>query len=242
MSKGFFKPNPAHIELCRRRLVACLDNDDRVTTGRTIARLRERYGSQPVDAAIDSITENFQELPPAVRERMMEFGYKQAKADPELWDIASGAMHDTIAEILISEGVTPIWRHFRAVEGGMLLSSPAWDKLSQMGNADLGERPTAETLDEIGLCRAPYWHPLSEISPDEDRMNLHAAVSLMLSVTLFDSDGDPELAKANYLALVRSANPTMDFEKALSRARYDDRWLLKLSTLGVQAIEAQLAQ
>jgi hypothetical protein len=243
MPKGFFKPNPEHLELCRRRLVACLEDGDTFATGRTIARLRERYGSQTVDAAIESIAENFHDLPPAVRERMMELGFKRAKADPELWDIASGEMHDTIAEILISEGVTPIWKHFRAVEGGMVLSSPAWDKLTPLGAAGLGDRPTAETLDEIGLCRAPYWHPLSEISPDEDRMNFHAAISLMLSVTLFDDgDGDPALAKANYLALVQPHSPTMDFEKALSRATYDDRWLLRLTTLGVQAIEGQLAQ
>jgi hypothetical protein len=240
MSKGFFKPNSAHIELCRRRLVACLDNDDMLATGHAVARLRERYGSQVVDAAIESIAENFQDLSPAVRDRLVEFGFKQAKSDPELWAIASEEMYGIIAEMLVDEGVTPIWKHFRAVEGGMVLSSLAWDKLSQMGKAGLGDRPTAKTLDAVGLCREPYWHPLSEVFPDKDQMNLHAAVSLLLSTALFDGDGDPALAKSNYLALVQPHNPTMDFEKALSRARYDDRWLLKLTTLGVQAIEGPI--
>jgi hypothetical protein len=94
MSKGFFKPNPAHIELCRRRLVACLDNDDNLATGCTVARLRERYGSQVVDAAIESIAENFQDLPPAVRDRLLQFGYKHALDDPELRDITTGEMGD----------------------------------------------------------------------------------------------------------------------------------------------------
>lgn len=242
MSKGFAKVDPAHLEAVKRRLIACMANLDPVlNTGRTIARLRERYGSHTVDAAIDDICQNPEQLSEDVRQTFARWGFEKAIKDPEMRDEVLSQSYDIIASVIKDSGLSPIWHHIRASERGFAVSSPAWKAIEATGFPAIEQIPHNETLTGYGLSRDPYWHPLSEVDSTNEWMNLYAMVSLMLDTILFNSfDGDPEKSKQTLRAIIEPVAPTLDLNKALERAVYDDRWLLKLTTLGVQGAEASI--
>ncbi|MFM2430610.1 MAG: hypothetical protein RLZZ511_1823 [Cyanobacteriota bacterium] len=217
--------------------------DDPDQSAAMVHQLINQYGRALVDQVTASFSADPSQLPPDVLAKMAAAGIAAAQEDPEQWPIAQGEIGDAMAQILADQGITPIWQHFRLVDEGFVLSAPAWDVLSQEpGSNLLGSRPTIATLDDIGLPRSPYWHPLSEALPDEGGVNAWGAVSLLLDTILFNTmDGSPAQAKAAYSALVGPLHPTLDLEQALSRAVYDDRWLLKLTTIGVEAIDQAIA-
>lgn len=240
MTKGFvLSGDELKIQAIIKRITPAIRRKDEVAVGKGIRQMTERYGEEIVSNAWAQLM--------AEHEWLVETAFKGMS--PEQRHMFTDEAIEVIAQSLQTAGLR-LEDHMRVADAGIAVTRQALEAIRATGYpnaADFGEGNNS--LEGMGLCRSPFMHPLSEFYPkgaepaiDEDTINLWAMASLLISAVmgwLDEPPDEPETALANLKTFVMVAAPTVDLEKLMFRARYDDSSLLKLASLVQQGIQAK---
>jgi len=171
-------------------------------------------------------------------------GLALAAAPQDQQEEIAAKAYDVIADQLTKAGLR-IEDHLRVSEKGVCLTSKAIAVIAATGFPSLAEfRKGLDSLQGVGLNRNPFWHSLADAEiTDDDLVNLWAAASMFINAALGWLEGEATEAATKALKdAVTSASPTVCFETLISRARYDDRLLLKLASLAHEGLNNRCDQ
>ncbi|MBW4516025.1 MAG: hypothetical protein KME11_12475 [Timaviella obliquedivisa GSE-PSE-MK23-08B] len=211
------------IQVVIKRLTPAVTRRDEGAIAQGIRKMSERYSKEVVDDALGELLQEH----PWIWEKVSESLPTDTK------HLMNDSAFEIMAETLTATGLR-IEDHMRVSDKGVGLSKVAIAAIAATGYENIevwGEGN--ETLEGMGLKRSPWWHPLSEFSPDNENMNLWASASLFISAALGWIAGENESPQARELLreTVSLVAPTVDTAILLNRCRYDDRALLKLTEL-----------
>lgn len=240
MTQGFASSgDELKVQAIIKRITPAIRRKDEVAVGRGVRQMTERYGEEIVSTAWTQLM--------AEHEWLVETAFNGMSREQR--HLFTDEAIEVIAQTLQAAGLR-LEDHLRVADAGIAVTRQAIEAIKATGYpnaADFGEGNAS--LEGLGLCRSPFMHSLSEFYPqgaepgiDEDTMNLWAMASLLISAVmgwLDEPPDEPETALANLKAVVIVAAPTLDLEKLMFRARYDDASLLKLASLTHQGIQAK---
>jgi hypothetical protein len=220
-----------------KRLTPSVERKDERAIASGIEKMTERYGKTLVGEALGELCQDF---PWMFHDAIDNLPTEQKNL---FQDEAVAIM----AETLTDAGLR-IEDHMRVCDKGIGLTKQAIAAIVATGfpnAAELGEGN--ESMEGLGLARDPFWHRLSKFEGQGERtmMNNWACASFMINAANgWIPDDDDTLTPspkgvANVKRLAALVAPTLDAEKLLHRAKYDDRALLKLCEILHRALESR---
>lgn len=224
--KGFLptSADETKIAIMCRRLTPAVHRRDISAIAHDMQQMIERYGVDLVGEAYRQLSCDHNWLIEIVMDCM----------DVEQRDEAYAIACEVMVEQIVDAGLR-IEDHLRSSDEGIALTREAISALDATGypaTSDLGVGN--QSLEGVGIRRSPFVHHLSEADPkNPNYVNFWAAASLFVSAALGwvpDEKPSPQAMEILKDAIYR-ISPNTDFETLISRARYDDRMLLKLASL-----------
>jgi hypothetical protein len=214
------------VQLVIKRLTPAALRRDEVAIAEGLRKMRGRYSKEVVDDALGELLQEH----PWIWEKVAE----NLPADTK--HMMNDSAFEIMAETLTDAGLR-LEDHMRVNDKGMGVTKQAIAAITATGfpnAAELGEGN--ESMEGLGLARSPFWHRLSNFHGEGEQtmMNNWACASFVISAAngwMTDDDGNNNPAPKgvqNVKRLAALVAPTLDAEKLLYRARYDDRALLKL--------------
>jgi hypothetical protein len=225
------------IQVIVKRLNPAVTRRDEWAIAQGIDKMTERYGKALVSEAIGELCQAHPWM----------FQSAIDNLPPDQKNLFQDEAVAIMAETLTDAGLR-IEDHMRLCDQGIGLTKQAIAAIVATGfpnAAELGEGN--ESMEGLGLAREPFWHRLSNFEGQGERtmMNNWACASFMINAAngwIPDDDGGSEPAPkgvANVKRLAALVAPTLDAEKLLYRAKYDDRALLKLCEILHRALESR---
>jgi hypothetical protein len=231
MAQGFqIDYDATKIAVIIKRLTPAIEREDEVAVGRGLREFIQRYGEHVVNRAWEHLLEKYEWLTAQAMSHM----------SPDQRQIFRDSAYEIIAEQLTEAGLR-LEDNFRVLDNGFVLTKAAIDAIKATGFSAVEHFGTGvDSLAGVGIRRDPFKHPLSEVSPDGEHMNLWMFASIGISAALGwlnEPPDNPEVAMTNIRKMVFAANPAVDFEKLLRQCRYDDRALMRLASLIKEGFE-----
>jgi hypothetical protein len=235
MSKGFI--NQRVLESIKRQLHKTIATQDVAIVNKLRSSLAKQY---PKNVIIQASQEVMHELSPELG--LFYTGVLMPSMPQLVQENLIDASLEMIADLLEKAGL-PVWKHLRASDRGFAISKPARNVIAATNFPGIGLFPTelSDTVEHMGIHR-PFMHSLGVIEetvpgvPGTNlNMNQYALVSFAINIVLFEPEtGDPKKSEAFLREVIVIAAPTADFNAAMKRAAYDDRWLLKVANWAIE--------
>ena len=240
MSTGFgLNPNAFDISVAigLRRLRGSVERKDRDAIFRGLQEVRSRHGDDVADECLRLTLVSAAWL----RKELLA---NLPKNEQQMF--AAEAFDSLASEI--EQASLRIEDHIRVCDEGFALTKTALAAITAR-NAGIGscdkppitEEMCIDSLDDVGLCRSPFIHPLSDTKEEDGEpwANAWATASLLINIThgwAGEGEGEPEKALKFLLQLVFAGNPQIDFTKLIRRVRYHDGELMRLCSLVEQGL------
>jgi hypothetical protein len=241
MAKGFI--NQRALESVKRQLHKAISTQDTAIVNKLRSSLVKQY---PKNVIIQASEEVMGELPPELG--LFYTGILMPAIPQDIRENLIDTSLETIADLL-EKADLPVWKHLRASDRGFAISKPARDVIAATNFPGIGLFPTelSDTIEHMGIQR-PFMHSLSVIeetvpgvSGSDLNMNQYALVSMAINIVLFEpQEGDPKKSEAFLREVIAIAAPTADFNAAMKRAAYDDRWLLKVANWAIEGFNLKV--
>ncbi|GAP96103.1 hypothetical protein [Leptolyngbya sp. NIES-2104] len=225
MTKGFQSTDETKIAIVIKRLAPAAKREDYDALNQGILKMVERHGGEVVEQAMIRMIDDF----PFVRQKAIENLPDDQK---QMFNAEAVAI---IAGLLEESGLR-LEDHIRYGDRGIALTHEAIRAIANTGCPNASDFGIGnESLEGIGIDRAPFMHPLTETFQHngEDYVNSWGLASMTINSVLnwLDEPPDnPETPRSFIADCVSRVAPTVDLEAMLFRARYDDRALMKLAS------------
>jgi hypothetical protein len=230
MAQGFQDYDATKIAVIIKRLTPAIEREDEVAVGRGLREAIERYGEDVVNRAWEHLLQEHEWL---ISHALSHLSQEQRQTFHD-------SSYEIIAEQLTEAGLR-LEDNFRVLDNGFVLTKAAIAAIKTTGFSAVEHFGSGvDSLAGVGIRRDPFKHPLSEVSPDGEHMNLWMFASIGVSAALdwlSEPPDNPQVAINNIQRLVFAGNPAIDFEKLLRQCRYDDRALMKLASLIKEGFE-----
>lgn len=236
MAQGFKQVDEAIALTIERRILPSIQRQDEGAAMAAVFRMRDRYGGAAVAGVIEKL----------MGEHQWFFACMAMNAPEETRQNIEAASHELVAEKLLAAGLR-LEDHYRVCDQGVAMTYAAIDVIRQTGFPRADEFGGNVSIEGMGISRSgAFVHPLTEAQDANGQTFVNglgfASMAISAANGWVESGDGGKTARETIASTVAIAAPTVDVDRMLFQARYDDRVLLRLASLISKGFDALAAK